>query len=291
MHRFALHNETICQASEAVLMPGQVGLLSGWGVFSTICVKEGVLFAWERHWARMQRDATLMHVPFPTDPEFVHSLLLRLVDANAAWTSTLRVAIVRNLGGMWQGHGITRNYDLIAFTADNKEWGSNVRLGVVPQARHSACVFAGTKILAWATNLVWVEEAHNKGYDEVVLLNERDEVSECTSANIFIAEGNKAWTPPLHSGCLPGVTRDVLLSEVHVSGIEIGERDLRLEDLARADEVFITSTTRGLLPVKEIEGIQVHQKGEVRKALAQAFTSYVSAYVSGKKRPAPVTTP
>jgi hypothetical protein len=62
------------------------------------------------------------------------------------------------------------------------------------------------------------------------------------------------WTPPLTSGCLPGVTRELLLHEIHVPGYSIEERALAPADLERADEVFITSTTRSLLPVVEIEG-------------------------------------
>ncbi len=63
MHRFLLHNDRVVDAGATLLSPGQVGLLSGWGVFSTIRVFDGVLFAWERHWSRMTRDAELLHVP------------------------------------------------------------------------------------------------------------------------------------------------------------------------------------------------------------------------------------
>ena len=67
MHRFLLHNGDIRDTSENLVSPGQVGLLNGWGVFSTLRVKDGVLFAWERHYARMRKDAELMHIPFPAD--------------------------------------------------------------------------------------------------------------------------------------------------------------------------------------------------------------------------------
>ena len=67
-----------------MLAPSQVGLLSGWGVFTTLRVADGVLFAWERHWARIQRDAAAFHVPLPADPEAVHRNLLELVEANRA---------------------------------------------------------------------------------------------------------------------------------------------------------------------------------------------------------------
>ena len=111
-------------------------------------------------------------------------------------------------------------------------------------------------------NLTWLESAQRRGFDEVILLNERGEVAECTSANIFIANGSQVWTPPLSSGCLPGITRELLLGEVGVPGIQIGEKALLPEDLESADEVFITSTTRNLLPVLQIEG----QEGGARRA-------------------------
>ncbi len=92
-------------------------------------------------------------------------------------------------------------------------------------------------------------------------MNERGEVSECTSANIFAATGGQVSTPPLNSGCLPGVTRELLLDVVRVPGISVVERTLTPADLERADQVFITSTTRDLLPVVDIEGLSVRTGG------------------------------
>ena len=286
MHRFLLHNDRVRDASEICLTPGQVGVLSGWGVFSTIRVSDGVLFAFERHWARMKRDAKLLRVPFPSDAGAVERLLLQLVEANRVTDATLRVAVIRNKGTMWEGPSIAREYDLIAFTTGVSQWGKSVRLGLVPQGRHAASRFAGTKMLSWSLNLVWYEEAHLNGFDEVVLLNERGEVSECTSANIFAAEGSRVWTPPLSSGCLPGITREILLGEIRVPGVEIGEKVLMPADLEKADQVFITSTTRALLPVEAIEGLTVRRDDGVHRKLQQAFSDYVEAYVA-QHRPAP----
>ncbi len=280
LHRFILHNDRIQEASSETLAAGQVGLLAGWGVFSTLRVAEGVLFAFERHWARIQRDAALFHVPLPEGPEVVRGRLLELVEANHAYDSTLRVAIVRNGGGMWAGPSTGRSSDLIALTADTKDWGRGVKLAVQTQARHAACEFAGAKILSWAMNLTWLENAQQRGFDEVILLNERGEVAECTSANIFIANGSQVWTPPLSSGCLPGVTREVLLNEIRVPGIEVREKSLLPADLATADEVFITSTTRDLLPVLEIEGAKVGRTLAAQTALAAAFHGRLRQYVA-----------
>ncbi len=280
MHRYVLHNDEILDAHQKSLSAGQVGLLNGWGVFSTIRIADGVLFAFERHWQRMHQDAIRMHVPFPADPQQLQSALLRLAEANRARNATLRVVVVRNRGGLFEGPDQTRDFDVIAFTSDINPWGESVRLAVKENGRQAQNEFAGAKILSWAQNLTWYEEAHQRGFDEVVLLNERGEVSECTSANIFAATGREVATPPLSSGCLPGVSRELLLGEIHVPGVSVVERTLLAPDLERADQVFITSTTRDLMPVSYIEGLKVRSgRLDVVDQLAQAFAEYRDAYV------------
>src|SRR5579862_8624373 len=280
MHRFLLHNEEILDAHAKSISAGQVGFMNGWGVFSTLRVDEGVLFAFERHWERMKHDAARMHVPFPADRNAVRAQLSRLIEANSAWSATLRVAVVRNRGGLFEGPGLARDFELIAFTADINNWGTSVRLTVKPNGRHAQNEFAGTKVLSWAQNLTWYEEAHQRGFDEMILLNERGEVCECTSANLFIARGSEVFTPPLNSGCLPGVTRALLLEEIRVPGISAAEKTLLPKDLEDADQVFITSTTRDFLPVSEIEGLNVRNQGAGLDELSKAFENYRQAYVA-----------
>ena len=291
MHRYLLHNDEIRDTGAQDLSAGQVGLLNGWGVFSTIRVYDGVMFAWERHWARMHIDAGRMRVPFPPDRDWLAQRLQRLIDANQAFDATLRVAVIRNRGGMFEGPGPMREFDVVAFTADVNRWGNTVKLGLVANARYAASEFAGTKNLSWSENLTWYERAHDQGLDEVVLLNERGEVCECTSANIFAvfnAQGPLVWTPPLSSGCLPGVTRALLLEEILVPGLQVKEKTLLPADLEAADEVFITSTTRELLPVVSVEGLhlgsQGRHNGPVREQLQKAFKTYVENYIASRKR-------
>lgn len=285
IHSKLLYNHSIRPSSDLFLSPGQVGLLNGWGVFSTIKVVDGVLFAFPRHWARMRHDAEMMRVMFPWAPDELEESLLRLVEANEAWNSTLRVAICRNRGTMWAGPVPATEIDLFAFTANRGDWGNAVNLGVVPHARYSANRFAGTKIMSWAMNLIWYEEAHAAGLDEVLLLNERDEVSELTSANIFAAFGNLVRTPGLKSsGCLPGVTRQLLLEQIRVEGIEVKEAVLTLDDLTQADGLFISSSTRDLLPVASIEGLTIGHNDELRNRLLAAYQAYECGYVASAAR-------
>ena len=267
-----------------MLCAGQVGLLSGWGVFSTLRIVDGVPFAFERHWARMTRDAAALHVELPVDREAVRRKLSELIDANGALEATLRLVVVRNHGGLWEGPSSGRPSDLIALTADSKRWGSAVKLAYVPQARHAANAFAGAKVLSWAMNLTWLESVQAQGFDEAILLNERGEVAECTSANIFVARGSEVGTPPLSAGCLPGITREVLLGEIRAPGIQIAERTILPAELESADEVFITSTTRNLLPVVQVGERKVGQNDQARLALDSAFGDFVKRYVAGHRQ-------
>ena len=280
MHRFLLHNGEIRKTTDLLVSPGQTGYMNGWGVFSTLRVYEGALFAFVRHYARMKRDAQVVHVPFQFSSSELETLLLRLVEANHVIHGTLRVAVVRNGGGIFESPGIQKNADLVAFTADLSDWGSGVKLYYGPDGRHAASPFAGTKVTSWCQNLTWNEEAHERGFDEVILLNEHGHVSECTSANIFAITGNRVCTPPISSGCLPGITRALLLEGIKVPGFLVEEQTLTTANLEAADQVFITSTTRNLLPVLEIEGRVLKQSPAALTNLQSAFKQYQNSYAA-----------
>ena len=291
MHRYLLHNDDIRDTVEALLSPGQIGYMSGWGVFSTLRVASGVLFEFERHYARMRYDAIRLRVPFQISPELLETSLHKLISANDALDATLRVAIVRNKGGFFESPGLARERDLVAFTKDLTNWGEGAQLSYVKDGRFSGCPFAGAKTTSWAHNLTLYEEAHERGFDEAVLLNERGEVSECTSANLFAIRAGRVVTPPLaSSGCLPGVTRAVLLEEIHVPGLAIEEGVLTPEDLESSEQVFMTSSTRDVLPVLAIDGCPLRQNREALEALARAFANYRDSYVAKHRRDKEVLT-
>lgn len=259
--------------------------MNGWGVFTTIRVADGVLFAFDRHYQRMERDAEWLRVPFEIAAAELKQSLYSLIQANGAYDATLRIALVRNRGGIFEGPKITRDADLIVFTADLNQWGEGVKLSYVPHGRHGASPFAGRKMTSWAQNLTWYEDAHERGFDEVILLNEFGQISECTSANVFAIYEDQVYTPPLEtSGCLPGITRAILLEEIRVPGLNIAERELSPSDLEAADQVFITSTTRDLLPVLEVDHEPLGQEREVFSQLQQAFRDHRSTYLSEHRR-------
>jgi branched-chain amino acid aminotransferase len=259
--------------------------MNGWGVFSTLRVSDGVLFAYSRHYARMQRDAALLRIPFDIAAESLHKSLLSLIDSNHAFNATLRVAVVRNKGGLFEAPQIASDVDVIAFTADLTPWGQGVHLRSVPNGRHGASPFSGVKITSWAQNLTWNEQAHADGYDEVLLLNEHGQISECTSANVFIVKGGAVLTPPVAtSGCLPGVTRALLLEEIRLPGLSVREEAILPQDLEECEGAFISSTTRDFLPILSVDRRPLPQSPETLARLLDAFRGFRSAYVAEHSR-------
>jgi branched-chain amino acid aminotransferase len=173
--------------------------------------------------------------------------------------------------------------DLILCTAGLPAYSGEARLGVAEHGRHAASPLAGVKTIAWLNNVWHLAEAQKAGWTEVILLNERGEVAECTSANIFCVKDGTVSTPPLSSGCLEGVTRSVLLEIAPRAGVTLSEKTLTMEDLYAADEVFITSTNRSLLGVSEISGHRCSTvMGPVAQKLERAFDANMREYIAAR---------
>ena len=281
IHRLIFHNDRIVPSGEAHLTPGQAGLLNGWGLFTTMRIFQGEAFAYERHWRRLENDASRIGMPFPFDPGEVRRHLGELLAANQVTEGTARIYMIHNRVGHWRSDEPMPEVDLILCTAALPAYSAEARLAVAEHGRHAASPLAGVKTTAWLNNVWHLGEAQKAGWTEVILLNERGEVAECTSANIFCVKNGKILTPPLSSGCLEGVTRSVLLEIAPRAGAPIYEETLTMKDLYAADEVFITSTNRSLLGVSEIAGHRYPiVMGPLVQTLERAFEAAMREYVA-----------
>jgi branched-chain amino acid aminotransferase len=284
IHRVVFHNDRHSTIDQVRLSPGQGGLLCGWGLFTTIRVHEGIPFAFERHWQRLQRDADRTHCPFPFEEDSVRRQLGRVLLENHVREGAARIYVIFNHIGFWRSDESFPKADLIMCTSDLPSYREPTRLGLREHARHAASPLAGAKVTSWLDNVWNYYEAQQAGFDEVVLLNERGEVAECTAANIFCAKDGRVGTPPLNSGCLQGVTRSVLLEIGASVGVPVEERVLKPEDLYSADEVFISSTNRSMLGVSEINGRKIpNTPGPITRKMEAAFGEYVRKYVESHK--------
>ena len=282
VHALAYYNGEILPADEIRLSPFQTGLLTGWGLFSTLRIYRGVPFAIEDHMARLAADAARLRIDLGDLLDHIPAALRGLVERNRALESMARVYCIRNRGGLLDTPG-RRPTDLLVFSAELRDWGSAARLRIQPHGRHAQAPLAATKTLTWSHNLVLLEAANQAGFDDVLLLNERGEVSECTAANIFAVREGRLETPPLaSSGALPGISRRHLLAACARAGRPVVERVLLPHDLFSADEVFICSTTREVQAVVRLDDRDVSGPGPVTAACARLFRQEVDRYVEAR---------
>ena len=281
MDRLIFHNDRILPLAEAHLSPGQVGLLMGWGVFTTLRVYQDVPFALERHWTRLVRDSSHLAMNlYGYGLVGLRQAVVELVRANQRPEATARVSFIKNSGGLWAQAESRPPVDLLVFTRELTAWPAAHRLLLQPEGLFSGGEFAGTKVLSWVRNAATLEKVHSQGYDDALLVNEKGQLAECTSANVFLVRDGVVLTPPLNSGCLPGISREVLLEIAPARGIEIREQDLTVDDLSSAEEVFITSTTREVAAVGSIDPTWKYPTpGKVTSALARAFQAYVRSNI------------
>jgi branched-chain amino acid aminotransferase len=211
----------------------------------------------------------------------VREQLGEVLRANHVKEGCARIYAIYNQVGFWRSGEELPPTDLIIYSADLPSYSQQARLGLREQGRHAASPLAGVKVTSWLVNVWSLQEAQREGFDEVAMLNERGEVAECTAANIFCVKGGRVATPPLNSGCLEGITRGVLLEIGAAAGVPVEEKTLLPQDLYAADEVFISSTNRNLLPVSEIAGRKIGDGNTpVVERLEKVFEDYVRKYLN-----------
>jgi branched-chain amino acid aminotransferase len=288
MDSLIYHNDRPVPLSEARLSPGQMGLLMGWGVFTTLRIYEGFPFAFDRHWARMARDAERLGIRLDYRQDAVWEAIVKLAAANGRLEATARVSFIKNHGGLWAdapGHPAT---DLLIFTRELVAWPAAHRLKLLPNAIFSGGRLAGAKMLSWVQNAGTLEAVHAEGFDDALLLNEQGRLAECTSANFFLVCDDRVLTPSLAAGCLPGITREVLREVIPAAGYKLLEQNLTPDDLGSASEAFISSTTREVAAVGAISpNWDYLAPGRVTRELETAFQQYVRTHLRRATPPRP----
>ena len=145
------------------------------------------------------------------------------------------------------------------------------RVSVVPWTRNERSAVAGLKTTSYAENVVALAYASERGASEALFANTRGQLCEGTGSNVFLVSGGRLLTPPLTSGCLAGITRELVIEWAIADGLDVDETDLGLDDLRSADEVMITSSTRDVQAVAAVDDRQLDAPGPVTRRLTELF--------------------
>jgi branched-chain amino acid aminotransferase len=243
------------------------GLTVGDGVFETCLVEGGQVFALTRHLRRLGRSAGVMGLAMPADDELRAAVAQTIAAAGPLPAGRLRITLTGGPGPLGSGRGEAPP-TLIVVAAEASPWPSRNSAVSVPWVRNERSAVAGVKTTSYAENVVALEHAHQRGATEALFANTRGELCEGTGSNVLVVVGGQLITPPLSSGCLAGITRELLLEWAAQEELAILEKDLPIEVLADAEEVLLTSSTRGVQPLDVIDGRELRASAAGRAAVA-----------------------
>jgi branched-chain amino acid aminotransferase len=252
-------------ADDAVVPALDHGVTVGDGVFETMRVYGGRAFAVRRHLDRLERSLAGLGLPAP-ERLFLERALDEVTAAAGLADARARLTVTAGAGPL--GSGRTPGAStVIAAVAPLGPTEPTTTVVTVPWVRNERSAVAGLKTTSYAENVVALARATAAGATEALLANTRDELCEGTGSNVFVVVDGRLVTPPLSSGCLAGITRELLLECV-----DAVEEALPFSVLASAEEIFLTSSTREVQAVVQVDG-RTLAAGPVTAAAAGAFTA------------------
>jgi branched-chain amino acid aminotransferase len=248
-------NGSVVAEDAPVVRADDHGLVVGDGVFETVLVDDGVPFALTRHLQRLQRSAAGLGID--VDEQVVRAGI-DAVLADRPKLARLRITVTGGPSPYGSDRGAGPPTVLVA-TGPLASWPATTDVAIVPWTRNERAATAGLKTTSYADNVVALRYAHERGSAEAIFANTRGEVCEGTGSNVFYEHDGELVTPPLSAGCLAGVTRELLIEWLATAGMPVRERSLPIDTLRTAQEAFITSTTRNVMPIARVDGSPLPQ--------------------------------
>lgn len=233
-------------AAEAVVSVLDHGLTVGDGVFETLKAVGGTAFAMDRHLRRLARSARGLGLPEP-DLDEVRRACAAVLAADPLPFGRLRVTYTGGPSPLGSDRGDAAA-TLIVAVAPAARRSETTTVITVPWTRNENGALAGLKTTSYGENVVALARAHQHGATEALFANTRGRLCEGTGSNVFVVLDGRLLTPSLPSGCLAGITRELV---AEWTGAE--EADLPLEALFEAEEVFLTSTLRDVQAVSRVD--------------------------------------
>ncbi len=211
------------------------GYFFGIGVFETINVVNGVPVLLEFHIERLNKALNTLSI----DKYIMESDILNYIHLNNLVNTVLKVAVSK---------------DNVIFTTRANTYTEDMytegfRLGFSEVMRNETSIMTYVKSLSQADNIIEKRKAKIDGIDEVIFFNSKGEITEGAVSNIFFVKGFQIYTPAVSCGLLDGTVRRYI-----IENFDVIEKSIRIEELEEFDEIFITNSLMGVMPVSELEG-------------------------------------
>ncbi|MCB9747196.1 MAG: aminotransferase class IV [Candidatus Omnitrophica bacterium] len=246
------------------LVPGQI---EGRGVFETMKVDSLGILAWPRHYQRLKKGCLFYRMKaIPVQKEF-QNIIKKILQMNELRFARVRIMIFEQRDVQYVS---LTALPIKTIAAKKYQQGFKVSVEQMPERKKQP---AYLKSLDYHAFREAYQSARNQGFDEAVLTNSQKQIVEGTRSNIFFVKADTVYTPSLTSGCLDGITRNIILGCLKKLKRKYVQKRIYLKELKAADEIFLTSSVLGVMPVTQIENKRI-SSGRMGEITRQIFLSY-----------------
>lgn len=279
---------SVLPAIEAKISPLDHGFLYGDTVYETVRIFARAPFLLGRHLDRLERSLARVFLPLPLSRGDIEAEVRRTIDGVPFDDAVLRITVTRGVGPIGLDMSLCREPRLLIYATELLP--SSVPAHASPRGPDGgiAVVIASLRRISpnaldpaiksgnFLNNVLAFREARLAGAQEAILLGQEGFIAEGTTSNVFLVRGGRLGTPR-PEGILDGVTRAVVIEEARAASIPIEERDFLPHELAGADEAFITSSVRGVLPIATVDGrpIGLGRRGPLTRRLQELYEARV----------------
>jgi len=286
-------NGRISDEAHASISVFDHGFLYGEGVYETLRTYNGQPFLFDRHMQRLRQSAGMLVLDVPLSDAEIDARFRETVRAanlgGPGREAYIRILVTRGVGDLTYDPAACPVPSVVVIAKPHVEpkpevFEKGVRAALVGILRnHPGTVNPLIKSNNLLNNALAMQEAYRRGGYEGIMRNYRGELAECTQSNFFLVKNGAALTPPIAAGLLPGITRGLLFELGREIGIEVREQVLREDDLFAADEAFLTSTTREVVPIVHVDDrpIGAGRPGPVARALLAAYRNKAQQLTAG----------
>jgi branched-chain amino acid aminotransferase len=239
------------------------GFLYGDSAFEVVRTYGHVPFRGREHIARLARSCERLRMALPVAPAELEARIARAVAASGQIECWVRVVVTRGVGPIGLDLRAELQPSVLVFALplkapDERWYREGIAVGLVHTLRTvDGTKAAGAKTSNYLASMLALDEVKQRGCQEAIILGAQGEVVEGATSNVFTARAGALSTPPITAGILEGITRRTVLELAAERSIPCHERELRPDDLLAADEVFITSSIRELVPVTSVDGARI----------------------------------
>jgi len=275
------------QPAEARVSVFDRGFLYGDSVYETLRTYGGHCFRLAAHLARLERSAAGLGISLPLTAAQAAAEIGETIRAAANDESTVRVTVTRGEAAIGldprAATHATRVVIVRPFVPLDPELRARGVDVVVARTLRNApsALDPGIKSGNFLNNIQAVREANESGAFEAIMFAQGGRIAEATQSNVFLVLEGELVTPHPRAGLLRGITRDLVLELAQSDGIPVAERDLVLADLERADELFLTSSLKEVLPVRRVDGRPVGSgcPGPITARLVELYRQEVERFI------------